>query len=290
MFSGFRDLYRSSWLCAAFTLVAVTLPTPAHARTLRVCADPANLPFSDDRSRGFENKLAELVARELHADLSYTWWAVRRGFLRNTLNADKCDLVMGVPVGLDSVRTTEPYYRSTFALVTRQNSALADLNSIDDPRFRTLKIGVPLAGDDGANPAPVMALSRRGATDNLVGFPLFDEYRRDVPSAVRAVAEGRVDVAMLWGPVAGAASSVRRTPLRVTPLKEERDGALPFAFSIALGVRHDDVDFARELDRVMHRKHAAVTAILRSFHVPMLPLRGVNDGGGTRGTEREAAK
>ena len=274
MSSGFRDIRRNSWLCAA--LVVSTLHAEAHARELRVCADPANLPFSDDRSRGFENKIAELVARELHADLTYTWWAVRRGFLRNTLNAGRCDVVMGVPVGLDSVRTTEPYYRSTFAFVTRRDRPLAGLGSIDDARLRTLKIGVPLAGDDGANPAPVMSLSRRGLTDNLVGFPLFDEYRRELPSAVQAVADERVDVAILWGPVAGAAGAVRSVPMRVTPLVEERDGAVPFAFSIALAVRREDVDFARELDGVMHRKRAAVSAILRSFHVPVLPLRDAN--------------
>jgi mxaJ protein len=118
-----------------------------------------------------------------------------------------------------------------------------------------------------------MSLSRRGLTDNLVGFPLFDEYRRELPSAVQAVLDGRVDVAILWGPVAGAASAVRSVPMRVTPVLEERDGAVPFAFSIALAVRRDDENFARELDGVMHRKRAAVAAILRAFHVPVLSLR-----------------
>lgn len=263
--------WRRAFAVGAALLVYV-LPSHADGRTLRVCSDPANLPFSDDRSRGFENKLAELIARELRAELKYTWWAARRGFVRNTLNAGKCDVVMGVPVGLDAVRTTAPYYRSTFAFVTRSDSALSDLNSIEDSRLARLKVGVPLAGDDGANPAPVMALSRRGITANLVGFPLFDEYRRELPSAVQAVVEGRIDVALLWGPVAGAASKVRSTRLRVTPVREERDGAIPFVFSIALGVRRDDEALASELEAAMQRKRAAVAAILRAYHVPLRTL------------------
>lgn len=270
MFSRFREQRFVGTLGAA--LLSCVLAAPAEARTLRVCSDPVNLPFSDDHSRGFENKLAELIAKELRAELKYTWWAERRGFLRNTLGAGKCDVLMGVPVGLGGVRTTAPYYRSTFAFVTRRDSGLSDLNSIEDPRLAQLKVGVPLAGDDGANPAPVMALSRRGVTANLVGFPLFDEYRRELPSAVQAVAEGRIDVALLWGPVAGAANAVRSPRLTVTPLREARDGAIPFAFSIGLGVRREDDALARELEQVMQRKRAAVTAILRSYHVPLRPL------------------
>jgi len=149
-----------------FSLIFVAVvASPVHAdsqKVLRVCADPAGLPYSNDKREGFENRIAEVVAKELGARLEYTWWAQRRGFLRNTLNAGTCDVVIAMPVGVDMLRTTRPYYRSTFAFVTRKNAGLGDLRSFDDARLKKLQIGVPLAGDDGANPAPVHALGRRG--------------------------------------------------------------------------------------------------------------------------------
>ena len=156
-------------------VLALALAGPAalaDEKVLRVCADPAGLPYSNDKREGFENRIAEVLAKEMGARLEYTWWAQRRGFFKNTLNAGTCDVVLGVPVGLDMVRTTRPYYRSTFAFVARSDRPLADLRSIDDARLRTLRIGVPLAGDDGANPAPVHALARRGIHQSLRGFPL----------------------------------------------------------------------------------------------------------------------
>jgi mxaJ protein len=242
------------------------------ARALRVCADPANLPFSNDREGGFENQIATLLARELHAELSYTWWAQRRGFFRSTLNAGSCDVVIGVPSGLPMLRTTQPYYRSSFAFVSRSDRKLKDLRSIDDARLRGLKIGVPLAGDDGANPAPVHALSRRGITSNLVGFSLWGEYQRAVPAAVEAVVNGSIDVALLWGPVAGPGAKRSGEALHVQPLLETSDGEQPFAFSIAMGVRKNDEALARELDGVIVRKKAALTAILRTAGVPLMPI------------------
>ncbi len=161
---------------------------------LRVCADPANLPYSNHAGRGFENKLAAFVARAVHARLDYAWSAQRRGFIRNTLDAGACDVLMGVPVGLAGVRTTRAYYRSTFAFVSRLDRPLSGLRSIVDPRLSSLRVGVPLAGDDGANPAPVVALSRRGIVANLTGFSLWvhDDGQRPPrdrrgPHAVRSM-------------------------------------------------------------------------------------------------------
>jgi mxaJ protein len=267
-----------SRMLAALALVTISTtsagvsasPRAQSQRALRVCADPANLPYSNRQLQGFENKIAALVARELGAHLTYTWWAQRRGFLRNTLNAGECDVVLGVPAGLELVRSTRPYYRSTFAFVSRADRALSSLRSIDDERLRSLKIGVPLAGDDGANPAPAMALSRRGMASNLVGFPLLAESGRSVPAAVEAVASGALDVAVLWGPVAGAA--FKQPGLLVRPLRETRDEQMPFAFSIAMGVRRQDIELARELDVVIARKRTALIAILREYHVPLLSL------------------
>jgi len=243
---------------------------PAHV--LRVCADPAGLPYSNDHAEGFENRIAVVLAKELRARVEYTWWAQRRGFLRNTLNAGACDVVMAVPAGLDMVRTTKPYYRSTFAFVTRKDGALGDLRSIDDPRLRQLRIGVPLAGDDGANPAPVHALGRRGITDGIRGFPLYGELGRTLPAAAEALGRGEIDVAVLWGPVAGAAAKKSSVPLVAVPLVEERDLEQPFTFAMAMGVRKEDAALAARLDAAIAAKREAITSILRDAGVPLLPL------------------
>jgi mxaJ protein len=159
---------------------------------------------------------------------------------------------------------TKPYYRSTFAFVTRKDRDLKDLRSIDDPRLETLTIGVPLAGDDGANPAPVHALARRGIV-RLRGFPLYAEIGRTVPAAAEAVTNGELDVAILWGPVAGSVAS----KLVVTPIAEDSDDGLPFAFDIAMGVRRDDKELAAQLDGILTKKKAAIDAVLRRAGVPL---------------------
>jgi len=241
-------------------------------RTLRVCADPANLPFSNDKEQGYENEVAKVVAKELGAKLEYTWFVQRRGFFRNTLNAGTCDVVIGAPKGLDMARTTKPWFRSTFALVTRKDRHLEDLRSIDDPRLRTMTIGVPLVGDDDANPPPIHALAKRGVVTGIRGYHLYGEIGREVPAAIEAVEKGDVDVAILWGPVAGAGARKAKTPLVVTPLAEETDGDLPFAFSFAMATRKRDAALAKELDQVIDRRGDALRAILRSRGVPLLPL------------------
>jgi len=245
-------------------------------RQLRVCADPANLPYSNDRQQGFENEIARFLAHELHASLSYTWWAQRRGFLRNTLNAGLCDVVIGAPVGLERALLTEPYYRSSFAFVTRRDRHLGDLHSLDDVRLRELKIGVPLAGDDGANPAPAHALSRRGIVSNVIGFSLWGEYERKIPAAVEAVEQRRLDVALLWGPLAGASAKKSPEPLTVRILDEQQDAGIPLAFSIAMAVRESDAPLAAELNAVIRRRHVALNQILRSAGVPLLELEPKN--------------
>lgn len=251
------------WLVAVVVVLAAA-PAGADGKSLRVCADPAGLPFSNEKREGFENQIANLIATEMGASVDYTWWAQRRGFFRNTLNAKKCDVVIGVPRGIDMARTTKPYYRSTFAFVTRKDRDLKDLRSIDDPRLETLTIGVPLAGDDGANPAPVHALARRGIV-NLRGFPLYAEIGRTVPAAAEAVTNGELDVAILWGPVAGSVAS----KLVVTPIAEDSDDGLPFAFDIAMGVRREDKELAAQLDGILTKKKDAVDNVLRRAGVPL---------------------
>jgi mxaJ protein len=152
----------------ASTVAAAGCPSRPARPSLRVCADPNNLPFSNRAGAGFENRIAELLASDRHATLEYTWWAQRRGFVRNTLAAGACDVLIGVPSGFDPVATTRPYYRSSYVFVSKRDRT-RDLHSFDDPRLPALRIGVQMIGDDFANTPPAHALARRGMTRNVVG-------------------------------------------------------------------------------------------------------------------------
>jgi mxaJ protein len=242
-------------------LAALTLP-----RELRVCSDPNNLPFSNDRGEGFENKIAELLARSLDAHLQYTWWAQRRGFLRNTLEAKSCDVVMGVPAQADNVLPTRPYYRSSYVFVWRRGGRA--VRSLDDPALRGLRIGVPVVGDDGANPPPVHALGRRGIVDNVVGFSVYGDYASPNPPLriMDALARRQIDVAVVWGPLAGSFAR----DVQIAPVTPSSDAGLPFVFAISLGVRRGDVQRQRELDAVLVQRRAEVERILDAFRVPRL--------------------
>lgn len=239
-------------------------------RTLRVCADPNNLPFSNQRLQGFENEIAALVAREMGADVRYTWWAQRRGFIRNTLNAGACDVVMGVPSSFDLARVTRPYYRSTYVFLSRRDRGLT-VRSFDDPALKHLKIGVQVIGDDYANSPPAHAFARRGIVGNLIGYTVYGDYREDSPPAriVRAVAAGEVDLAVVWGPLAGYFAPRQRVPLDLVPVAPQIDlPFLPFVYDIAMAVRRSDVAFQEELDGILERRRPEIDAILDRFGVP----------------------
>jgi mxaJ protein len=241
---------------------------------LRVCADPNNMPFSNQDGAGFENKLAELVARKLGRPLSYTWWAQRRGFIRHTLKAGSCDLVIGVPKGYDPVATTQPYYRSTYVFVSRADHHL-DLSSIEDPRLHHLKIGVHLIGDDGTNTPPAHALGAQGIVANVVGYMIYGDYRQpDPPMAlIEAVERGDIDVAAVWGPLAGYAAQHARVPLQVTPIEaRDRFAPLRFQFSIAMGVRHGDKALQDKLDAVISDDRPQIEALLKDYGVPLVAM------------------
>ena len=254
-------------------LVACLTGAAAAPRTLRVCADPNNMPFSDARRRGFENRLAALVARDLGARLEFTWWAQRRGFVRNTLGAARCDLIPGVPADFEAVATTAPYYRSSYVFLTRADAP--PIASLADPRLRQLRIGVHAVGDDYASVPPVVALARLGIVDNVRGYLLQGDYREPDPPArlVEAVLQGEIDVAIAWGPLAGYA--VRRRPdrLRITPVREDQATAgVALSFAIAMGVRKDDEGLRRAVDRVLTRRRAEIHRLLASYGVPIPAL------------------
>ena len=247
---------------------------PKPSRELRVCADPNNLPFSNQRKEGFENRLAELIATELGSSVRYTWWPQRRGFIRNTLSAGKCDLVMGTTFGAERVLTTKPYYRSTYVFVFRRDRHLA-VTSMDDPALRTLRIGVQLVGDDYANTPPVHALSRRGISGNLVGFSVFGDYSQKNPPAriIDAVISRDVDLAVAWGPLAGYFAKRSPVPLEIIPVSPAVDPpGLRFTFDISLAVRPDDFALKERLDSILERKRSVIDRILKDYGVPRVPV------------------
>lgn len=243
---------------------------PASETALRVCADPNNLPFSNDKGAGFENKIADLIAADMKRPVEYTWWAQRRGFFRNTLKAGTCDVVIGVPASFEMAATTRPYYRSTYVFVTKHDRHL-QIGSLDDPALKDLSIGVQLIGDDGTNAPPAHALANRGIVNNIRGFTLYGDYRESSPPAriVDAVAKGNVDVAIVWGPLAGYYAKKEKAALDITPVTPEIDlPYLPFVYDISVGVRRGEDDLKNQIDDILARRKGDVDRILDSFHVP----------------------
>jgi mxaJ protein len=260
-------------LCLVYPGLALGQTKPGF----RVCADPLNMPFSSQKLEGLENRIAALLARDFGTTPSYIWWGQRQGFIRNTMNATlasgRCDIVMGVPVGYDLVRTTAPYYRSTYVFVYPRGKYA--LTSLDDPLLKKLRIGVHLLGNDYENPPPVHELGRRHIVDNVVGFNTFYSAENPPSAIVDAVAAGKVDVAIVWGPVGGYFAARQKVPMAVVPVPSS-PGALPFAFDIAMGVRKgDDALFAR-VQQALTKHRAGVEAILKEFNVPVLERKATN--------------
>ena len=238
---------------------------------LRVCGDPDNLPFSNEKREGFENQIAALLARELGDSLVYTWWPQRRGFVRNTLRARECDVILGVPGGFDPVLETKPYYRSTYYLVSRTDRKLR-VASLDDPRLRKLKIAVNMIGEDYTNTPPAHALGARGIP--VVGFSTFYNAEHRPEDIVNAVAKGNVDVAIVWGPLAGYFAKRAPVPLTLVPLPDSVDRTgYPFAYDIAVGVRRSDKGLRARIEDVLDRKRAEIAKILEDYNVPLLARR-----------------
>jgi quinoprotein dehydrogenase-associated probable ABC transporter substrate-binding protein len=260
---------------------------PAASRApddaLRVCADPNNLPFSNVRGEGFENKLAELVARDLGRHVEYTWWPQRRGFIRNTLAAHRCDVVMGIPARFELAEPTTPYYRSTYVFLTRHDRNLHP-QSFDDPVLRSARIGLHVIGDDYANVPPAQALAARGIVGNIVGYSIYGDYSRPDPprELIDGVARGDVDIGIAWGPLAGYFARQEPVALDLTPVAGG-DALSPMSFSIAMGVRPGDDQLHAALENVLEHRRADIERLLASFGVPLLDPQQ-NAGGTTAGT------
>ena len=269
-------------ILAVSSLIALASSAAAAANgELRVCADPNNMPFSSEAEAGFENKLAAMIAEALGRQVTYTWWAQRRGFIRNTLKAGKCDVVMGVPSSYDLVETTKPYYRSTYVFVTRQDQHL-DLSSLLDPRLHHLVVGVHLVGDEGNNPPPAEALGEQGIVDNVRGYSIYGDYRQANPPArlIEAVAHGDIDVAAAWGPLGGYFARHSPVPLTVTPVQDgERFAPQQFQFAIAMGVRKGDHALRDQLNGFIDKHRSDIASLLRSYGVPLVEFPATASGG-----------
>lgn len=243
-------------------LIALCWLTSGKAAELRVCAEPDNLPFSRQDESGFENRIARVVAGELRAQLSYVWVPQRRAFVRKTFGEGVCDVWMGVPTGFERMLTTKPYYRSTYVFVYGERP----LRSFDQPDVRVLKVGVQLPGDDLAATPPGHALAARGAVANVVGFTVYGAH----PVAqriVEAIAAGKLDAAVVWGPAAGFFAEQKH--LHVSPASAPAElASLPFAFSISMGVRKGERALREQLTAVIEKRRADIEAILDAYSVP----------------------
>jgi quinoprotein dehydrogenase-associated probable ABC transporter substrate-binding protein len=237
-------------------------------KVLRVCADPRNLPFSNEQDEGFENKIAELLAVKLDKKLAYVWYPQATGFVRNTLGAHRCDLIPGFPQGDELVQSTNPYYRTAYALVIRPGTGLDDLDALTDPRLKAKRIGIVA----GTPPATYLAVN--GLMPKAKPYPLVVDTRVDssAQAMMRDLAGGEIDVGVLWGPLAGYYAKQANPPMRVVLLLKETGGP-PLAFRIAMGVRAADQNWKRQLNKLIAENQTEINRLLLDFGVPLLDER-----------------
>lgn len=235
------------------------------AGVLRVCADPRNMPFSHENGEGFENKLAELFAAKLNKKLDYTYFPQATGFVRMTLGAHRCDVIMGFPQGDDLVQGTNPYYKTAYALVTRQNDELESVTTLDDVRLKDKRIGIVA----GTPPASIMAAG--GLMARAKPYPLMIDTRVDSSAAamIKDLTAGDIDAAVLWGPIAGFYARNANPPLHVTLLLKETTGPR-LVYRIGMGVRAADQNWKRMLNRLIQENQPQIDKILLEFGVPLL--------------------
>jgi quinoprotein dehydrogenase-associated probable ABC transporter substrate-binding protein len=235
------------------------------SKVLRVCADPNNMPFSTDKGEGFENKLAELLADKFGKGLSYSWYPQATGFVRNTLAAHKCDVIMGVPQGDDLVQVTNPYYRTAYALVFKQGHGLEGVDTLGDPRLKGRRIGIVAGTPPGNN------MAANGLMANAKPYPLVIDTRVDSSAAamMHDLATGEIDAGILWGPMAGYYARRTNPAVTVVPLVKETTGPR-MAYRIAMGVRYSDQEWKRQLNSTIQESQPAINKLLLSFGVPLL--------------------
>jgi len=231
----------------------------------RACGDPRNLPFSNDKGEGFENKLAELFAAKLGKKLSYTYFPQATGFVRMTLGSYRCDIIMGFPQGDDQAQVTVPYYRTTYALVFKPGSGLEDVTTIDNPKLKDKRIGIV------ARTPPSTAMAVNGLLAHAKSYPLFVDTRADssAQAMIDDLARGEIDCGILWGPMAGYYASHADPPLVVVPLTRETSGP-PMSFRIGMAVRPADQEWKRTLNKLIMDNQPEINKLLISYNIPIL--------------------
>jgi quinoprotein dehydrogenase-associated probable ABC transporter substrate-binding protein len=254
---------------------AQTMPSPdagsdlsielIDPKVLRVCADPRSLPFSDEREEGFENKLAQLLAKKLDKSLAYTWYPQAPGFVRNTLGGHRCDLVMGYPQGNDLVQSTNPYYRTAYALVFKPHNGLDGIDRLEDERLKGKHIGV-VAGTPPSSLMTALGLMAAAKSYRLVIDTRFDSTAEEM---IGDIDNGTIDAGVLWGPIAGYYAKRNDPPLAVVPLTHEGAGAR-LVYRIGMGVRFSDQEWKRMLNRLIQENQAEINKILLDYGVPLL--------------------
>ncbi|WOH79634.1 substrate-binding domain-containing protein [Bradyrhizobium sp. BEA-2-5] len=235
------------------------------ARVLRVCADPRNLPFSNEKGEGFENKLAEFLADKLQKKLDYVFFPQASGFVRMTLGAHRCDVIMGFPQGDDLVQGTNPYYRTAYAIVAKPGSGLDEVTTLEDQRLKGKHIGIVA----GTPPATNMAIN--GLMTNAKPYPLMIDTRYDssAEAMMNDLAKGEIDAGILWGPMAGFYAKKANPPLHITPLVKETSGP-KLVYRIGMGVRPADQNWKRQLNKLIQENQGEINKILFDFGVPLL--------------------
>ena len=263
---------------AAFAAVFASIAAPSLAQVapdlvsrtaFRVCSDPSNLPFSNKKKEGFENKIADIVADELKEPVRYFWAPSGPGFVRNTLNSELCDVIIGYTIGSEIVQSTSPYYRSTYVVVAPAGSPLVDVTSLDDPKLKGAKLGV-----FAATP-PVDVLLGKGMMDHAKVYPLIVDHRFDSPlnTMIDDLKAKTVDALIVWGPLVGL--SVRETngALVISPLTQDVDRS-GFSYRISFGIRHDEPDWKHKLESVIRARAADIDRVLVDYNVPLLDNAG----------------
>jgi quinoprotein dehydrogenase-associated probable ABC transporter substrate-binding protein len=234
-------------------------------KTLRVCDDPHNMPFSTQSGEGFENKLAELLAQKLGKALAYEWYPQAPGFIRNTLLARRCDLVIGYPLGDDLIQPTNPYYRSAYALVFKPGKGLDGIEALEDPRLKDKHVGI-VAGTPPAN-----NMAAAGLMANAKPYPLVIDTRVDssTQAMIHDLEAGVIDVAVLWGPIAGYYAKQESPPLSISLLTNEKVGP-SMTYRIVMGVRRSDQEWKRQLNSLIAENQKEIDHLLLSYGVPLL--------------------
>ena len=233
-------------------------------KVLRVCSDPRNLPFSNEKGEGFENKLAELFADKLQKKLDYVFFPQATGFVRMTLGSHRCDVIMGFPQGDDLVQGTNPYYRTSYALVAKAGSGLEEVDTLEDARLKGKHVGIVA----GTPPATNMAIA--GLMGDAKPYPLMIDTRYDnsAQAMIDDLTAGKIDAGVLWGPMAGFYAK-KAGSLHVTPLVKETTGP-KLVYRIGMGVRGADQNWKRQLNKLIQENQGEINKILLDYGVPLL--------------------